>query len=57
MKRTEVIRAIIELGAEFVREGSRHTIYKTRTGNALAVPRHAEIKEPLARKIIRDAGH
>ena len=52
-----MIRRIVELGAEFVREGGEHTYYKNpRTGYGLSVPRHREIIEPLAKKLIRDAG-
>ena len=57
MKRADLIRRIVELGAEFVREGGEHTYYKNpRTGYGLSVPRHREIIEPLAKKLIRDAG-
>jgi mRNA interferase HicA len=39
-----------------VREGGNHTMYKnSRTNEAIPIPRHREIKEHLAQKIIRDA--
>jgi len=56
VKRKEVIRRITELGAVFEREGAAHTIYRNlRTDQLIPVPRHAEINEITAKKIIRDA--
>jgi len=47
---------MVDSGAELVREGGSHTIYRNgRTGVLIPVPRHAEIGETLARKIVRDA--
>ena len=47
---------MVESGAERVREGASHTIFRNgRTGTLIPVPRHAEIGESLARKIVRDA--
>jgi len=42
-------------GAELLRAGGSHTIFRSRTGMLVPVPRHAEIGEGLARKIVRDA--
>jgi mRNA interferase HicA len=57
LKRKEVVRRITELGAVLEREGADHTIYRNlRTGRLVPVPRHAEINEITAKKIIRDAG-
>ena len=54
MKRVDLIRAIQGLGCELVRHGAKHDWYRNpATGVAQAVPRHREIKEPLARRIIR----
>lgn len=54
MKRVDLIRAIEELGCELVRHGGKHDWYRNpATGMAQAVPRHREIKEPLARRILR----
>ncbi|HEY8089604.1 MAG TPA: type II toxin-antitoxin system HicA family toxin [Polyangiaceae bacterium] len=56
MRRRDLVRQIIALGAVFVREGGGHSIYQNpRTGQLIPVPRHVEIAEVLARKIIRDA--
>jgi mRNA interferase HicA len=55
-KRKDLIRDMLDSGAELVREGGSHTIFRNgRTGTLIPVPRHAEIGESLARKIVRDA--
>lgn len=54
MKRLDLIKTIEKNGAVFVRHGSNHDWYKNNgTGIAEAVPRHKEIKEILAKKIIK----
>ena len=54
MKRIELIRNIEKTGARFVRHGSDHDWYKNhKTGIAEAIPRHRDIKEVLAKKIIK----
>jgi len=54
MKRVDLIRAITALGCELVRHGGKHDWYRNpATGISQAVPRHREIKEPLARRILR----
>ena len=54
MKQVDLIKSIEGLGCEFVRHGHKHDWYRNpRTGIAQAVPRHREIKERLARRIIR----
>jgi mRNA interferase HicA len=58
MKRVDLIREIEGLGCELVRHGGKHDWYRNpATGAAQAVPRHREIKEPLARRIIRVLGN
>jgi mRNA interferase HicA len=55
-KRKELIREVLDSGAELLREGGNHTIFRNgRTGALIPVPRHADIGESLARKIVRDA--
>jgi len=45
-----------ECGAVFVREGGKHSVFKNpRTGTLLYVPRHKQVKKPLAESLIRDA--
>lgn len=54
MKRVDLIKTIEGLGCVFVRHGGKHDWYQNPvTGLAQAVPRHREIKERLARRIIR----
>jgi len=54
MKRVDLIRAIEGLGCEFVRHGGRHDWYRNpATGVSQPVPQHREIKERLARRIIK----
>jgi predicted RNA binding protein YcfA (HicA-like mRNA interferase family) len=54
MKRLDLIRIIEKGGAVFIRHGSDHDWYKNpKTGVFESVPRHREIKKPLANKIIR----
>lgn len=54
MKRLDLIRALEAMGCELVRHGGKHDWYRNpATGVSQPVPRHREIKEPLARRIIR----
>ena len=54
MKRLDLVRVIEKNGAVFVRHGSDHDWYKNpETGMYEAVPRHREIKDLLAKKIIK----
>jgi len=55
MKRRDLIRQIEALGCVLLRHGGKHDIYHNpKTGATQPVPRHTEINEILARKIIRD---
>ncbi|HBI44051.1 MAG TPA: addiction module toxin, HicA family [Planctomycetales bacterium] len=54
MKRVDLIHAIEGLGCEFVRHGGKHDWYRNpTTGVSQPVPRHREIKDVLARHIIK----
>ena len=54
MKYRDLIRRITEEGAAFVRHGGDHDWYRNViTGVMDAVPRHREINEITARRIIR----
>jgi hypothetical protein len=54
MKRVDLIREIEDFGCVLVRHGAKHDWYRTpNTGVSQPVPRHREINERLARKIIR----
>ena len=55
MKRTDLIRYLLEHGCEFLREGGRHSVYVHRIkGKSSTVPRHREINDILAKKICKD---
>jgi mRNA interferase HicA len=42
-------------GCYLKREGSSHSLWiNPKTGNIEAIPRHSEIKEPLAKKILKN---
>jgi mRNA interferase HicA len=54
MKRIDLIKKLEGLGCELARHGGKHDWYRNpSTGVSQAVPRHREIKERLARRIIR----
>ena len=54
MKFRDLIRKIVEEGATLVRHGHDHDWYRNViTGRMEAVPRHREVNENTARKIIR----
>lgn len=55
MKRKDLIKAIESLGCILLRHGGKHDMYHhPKTGVTQPVPRHREINESLARKIIKD---
>ncbi len=57
MKRRELERRLRAAGCRLKREGASHSLWiNPRTGAIETVPRHSEIKEPLARKILRRLG-
>jgi predicted RNA binding protein YcfA (HicA-like mRNA interferase family) len=54
MKRVDLIKVIEASGCVLVRHGGRDDWYRNPvTGVSQPVPRHREVKEPLARRIIR----
>jgi len=54
MKRRELEKRLRVAGCFLKREGSSHSLWmNSRTGIIEAAPRHVEIKEPLARKILK----
>jgi len=57
MKRNKLVKHIEKNGCSFVREGSKHTLFRNLiNGNLSTVPRHPDIKENLCRKICKDLG-
>ena len=54
MKRRDLISKLEMMGCELIRHGGKHDFYRqSSTGRSQPVPRHREINEHLARKIIR----
>lgn len=55
MKRQELERRLRLAGCYLKREGRSHSLWiNPNNGMIEAVPRHHEIKEPLARKILKN---
>lgn len=55
MKRGELLKLFKEAGWYFLRNGANHEIY-TDGKNQEAIPRHPDIKENLARGLIKKWG-
>jgi len=54
VKRLDLVRRLEKMGCTLLRHGGRHDIYHNPgTGNSEPVPRHREINEVLAKRIIR----
>lgn len=54
MKRKDLEKMLRLAGCYLKREGSAHSLWiNPKTGIVEAVPRHTEIKEPLAKKILK----
>ncbi len=55
MKRKDLIDKIERLGCVLIRHGNKHDLYHNpKTGMTQPIPRHREINEFLAKKILRD---
>lgn len=55
MKRRDLVAVLEKAGCVLVRHGGNHDIYHNpRTGRSQPVPRHREVNERLARKIVKD---
>jgi mRNA interferase HicA len=54
MKRKDLIRAIEAIGCILIRHGGRHDWYQNpETKISQPIPRHSEIKESLAKHILK----
>jgi mRNA interferase HicA len=54
VKHVDLIRRLIAAGCVLVRHGGKHDWYRNpQTGVSQPVPRHREIKDQLARHILR----
>ena len=57
MKRKDLEKRLRQAGCYLKREGSSHSLWiNPNTGVIEAVPRHVEVKELLAKKILRSLG-
>jgi hypothetical protein len=57
MKRIDLIRKLEQAGCSMIRHGGKHDWYQNvRTGTSQPIPRHREIKDFLARHILRKLG-
>ena len=57
MKRRDLISKLESAGCILLRNGAKHDIYHNPiSGKSQPVPRHREVNEMLAKKIIRDLG-
>ena len=57
MKREKLLRMLRLAGCYLKREGKSHSLWiNPNTGVVETVPRHKEIKDPLARKICKNLG-
>ena len=57
MKRIDLIRKLEEAGCVLIRHGGKHDWYRNeRSGVSQPVPRHREIKDLLAKHILRKLG-
>jgi predicted RNA binding protein YcfA (HicA-like mRNA interferase family) len=54
MKRRELVRRLEEMGCVLIRHGGKHDWYQNpETKVAQPIRRHTEIKEPLAKHILK----
>ena len=54
MKRIKFIRYLKNQGCSLVREGAKHSLFKSSDGKMSTVPRHTELKDRLCQKICKD---
>jgi mRNA interferase HicA len=56
MKRRDLVKKLESNGFRQIRDDGSHTIYKAPDKRAVQVPRHREINENTAKRILKDAG-
>lgn len=57
MKRRNLVKKLEEMGCEFIRHGGKHDWYwNPQTKTSQPVPRHREINDRLAQRIIKVLG-
>lgn len=55
MKKRDLVKKLEMAGFQFDHHGARHDVYR-RGDDEEVVPRHSEIKEPLAKAILKKWG-
>ncbi len=55
MKHRDLLKIAAEHGFKYLRDGGRHGIYSDGE-KEVAIPRHREVNEITAKKIVRDMG-
>lgn len=55
MKKTALVKLLRKNGWTYLRPGGDHDVY-AKGDERIAIPRHSEIKEGLARRIIKEKG-
>lgn len=55
MKKRELLKKLKDKGASFKMQGGNHEIWESRNGYRFPIPRHTEIKEDLAKTILKQA--
>lgn len=54
MKRKDLVKKILEIGCQLIRHGGKHDWYQNpKTKISQPIPRHTEIKEFLAKHILK----
>ena len=54
MKRHDLVAELVRMGCVLLRNGAKHDIYhNSKSGKSEPVPRHREVNELLARKILK----
>ena len=57
MKRSALVKYLVENGCSLFKEGSNHTVFINNIGNGISsVPRHTEIGNRLAEEICKQLG-
>jgi len=53
VKEKKLEKILVENGAKFLNHGKNHDIWILKNGKKMPIPRHKDIKEPLAKQIIK----
>lgn len=56
MKRRDLIKKLEDAGYRLDREDGNHSIYERQGSRPVQVPKHRELKEYTAKRILKDAG-